>query len=1358
MSLYSAYLPRDRRIALLDQNELPDRVTGAALLADLSGFTQLTTTLAEELGPRLGAEALIGHLDRVFTILISKVHDYHGDVILFNGDAITCFFPERHNGNDGRSAAEWATSCALAMQSAMDEIASISTPRGTAIPLAIKVGIASGPARRFLLGDSESYVIEALAGHTLDRMAAAESLALRGEVVVSAEVVDHLPGEVSIGEWRVNDGQRFATITSMPGRPPALPDDAPLVVTDQLAQCWLLPPVARRIGEGTEMFLADLRSTVSMFMGFSGIDYDGDEDAGYKLNQLVIAAQTILDRYEGYLVQVTMGDKGSLLYISFGAPVAHENDSERAAAAALRLSRLVDEFSFLDGLRIGISRGVVYSGAYGSPFRRTYSLLGGEVNVAARLTTAAKPGTILVSGFVAQEIEEAFALEPLPPVTVKGIDWPLEVWCLTGRQLPVDESVGRSLQPEMVGRAAERQLIASKLSELCGGVSGILFMEGSAGVGKSLLIADLLNQADEQDDSEIVVLVGGGDAIEQTTPYLAWQPILHQVMDRATGLTADDDREERTDALLQWLDPDVRVLAPLLNPLLGLHLPENQLIQQMTGEGRLLNTQELLLSMLSKVTEGLPLLLVIDDAQWMDSLSMGLVRRASRELELALIVMALRPQMNAVPTALDDLRDTPGTVEMVLDTLPITEIERVLARQLEADVVDGEVLDYIFAKAEGHPYFTVELANALRDANLIALDSGVVRFTPGSDMAVVDFPDTIQGVITSRIDRLEPQEQLTVKVASVIGRVFAYRVLRDVYPTLQDANKIRSNLEHLEQLDLTALESVDPELTYLFRHIVTQEVVYTLMTTAQRQQLHESIALWYERAAESADNRTIPLLAYHWSRAGDRIRAATYYGRAGENALREYANEEAIQFLEEASRLGYDMPVDQRAHWHRLMGEAGYRLTRIDESKAHYEAALALLGHPVPTSSLGVSVGLAGALVRQFINRQVSTGATIKDEAELSSLREAAMSLDRISEVYYNTGDELPSFYSVVSALNLAEKGGPSPELVRGYANMCATLGFMTLTSLADGYRERALAMASDLEHLPTTAWIQIAFSSYSLWYGKWDRCLSELAEAMDLNAQLGDWRLWCVSGWLLPQVTTSLGDLTLAIHQWAEVYDIALRTEDTRHQIWARGGQFFNFVDTGKLEEAGACLRGVANIMELHPEHLIIDERLWHSMQARYALETGQLASAKQWTEGQVEAMNRSQFKFDLLGIFSGPAEVRIRLWAEGMATRKEVKEASDILKSYARKYPFARARSLRYEGIYEWVSGKPHAAQRVWQKSIVQADTFGMPLEKAMTMETIGRFTGDEDAAAQAQVMRAELENASSHAVENWLSSRPE
>lgn len=154
-------------------------------------------------------------------------------------------------------------------------------------------------------------------------------------------------------------------------------------------------------------------------MRFSGIDYD-DDDAGDKLHAFICRAQGVLARYEGYLLQTTMGDKGSYLYISFGAPIAHEDDTVRAAAAALEMGDVARSLGFLGPLQIGISSGLVHSGAYGSLRRRTYGVMGNEVNISARLMSVAAPGQILVSPRVAAVIGDEFSLEPLAPIRLKG--------------------------------------------------------------------------------------------------------------------------------------------------------------------------------------------------------------------------------------------------------------------------------------------------------------------------------------------------------------------------------------------------------------------------------------------------------------------------------------------------------------------------------------------------------------------------------------------------------------------------------------------------------------------------------------------------------------------------------------------------------------------------------------------------------------------------------------------------------------------------------------------------------------------------------------------------------------------------
>jgi len=184
MESSAVYIPMDRRWALASGEELPDRTTGAALFADISGFTPLTEALVEELGPRRGADELTRQLNLVYETLIDRVHRYKGSVITFSGDAITCWL----DGDDGLRA----TACGLAMQETMRQFAQVETPSGLAVSLAMKAAVATGPVRRFLVGDPEIQMMDVLAGATLDRMAAAEHQAERGEVVVEAGVISQL--------------------------------------------------------------------------------------------------------------------------------------------------------------------------------------------------------------------------------------------------------------------------------------------------------------------------------------------------------------------------------------------------------------------------------------------------------------------------------------------------------------------------------------------------------------------------------------------------------------------------------------------------------------------------------------------------------------------------------------------------------------------------------------------------------------------------------------------------------------------------------------------------------------------------------------------------------------------------------------------------------------------------------------------------------------------------------------------------------------------------------------------------------------------------------------------------------------
>ena len=283
-----AYLPGDRRRALAQGRELPDRVQGAALFADISGFTPLTEALVAELGPQRGAEELTAALDAIVEPLLAELDRHGGDVIYFSGDALTAWI----DGDDGSQA----VACALAMQRLMTDVGARTTPGGRSVRLGLKVAVAVGPARRFVVGDHTIQLIDVLAGALMDRLAEAEHLARTGEVVLARSGARTLADRVRLRRasragrrGRGRPVTRPATGAAAAPRPP-LP-----TLPEQEVRKWLLPRVFERMSAGQGEFLAELRPGVPLFLRFGGIDFDEDPEAIAKLDELVTRAQQIVD-------------------------------------------------------------------------------------------------------------------------------------------------------------------------------------------------------------------------------------------------------------------------------------------------------------------------------------------------------------------------------------------------------------------------------------------------------------------------------------------------------------------------------------------------------------------------------------------------------------------------------------------------------------------------------------------------------------------------------------------------------------------------------------------------------------------------------------------------------------------------------------------------------------------------------------------------------------------------------------------------------------------------------------------------------------------------------------------------------
>jgi CheY-like chemotaxis protein/class 3 adenylate cyclase len=437
------YLPIDRRLALAARRELPSWARGAALFADVSGFTPLTDALVKELGHQRGVEELVRQLNRVFSVLVAEVHAYHGSVTSFGGDAITAWFDENTGDQKTPPAPLRALACALALQEVIRPFAELTTSGGQTISVGIKVIVAAGKVHRFLPGDPGQQVMEALTGRVLDAIAFGDHLALRGEVLAAKELADSLGDQLRHGEERGDeyDGNeekslehRYVVVealhTHVPKTPwPELPGGT---LRPEQVQAWLPDRVFEQVNAGQSDFLSQLRLATALFLHFAGIDYDGDEQAEEYLDRLTRRVPKTIREQDGQLLDLIIGDKGSYFYAVFGAPVALENDVLRAVTAALELVDNLSDLFFVSDVRIGLTRGLMRAGAYGSNTRRTYSALSDATNNAARLMMAAAEGDILVDNSVYKAASQDFEFEEMPPIQIKGRDERMAIYRPSG--------------------------------------------------------------------------------------------------------------------------------------------------------------------------------------------------------------------------------------------------------------------------------------------------------------------------------------------------------------------------------------------------------------------------------------------------------------------------------------------------------------------------------------------------------------------------------------------------------------------------------------------------------------------------------------------------------------------------------------------------------------------------------------------------------------------------------------------------------------------------------------------------------------------------------------------------------------
>lgn len=915
------YLPQDRLLALARNETLPDRAIGSALFADISGFTALTENLHDTLGPRRGAEEITKRIEAIFTALIAEVENYGGSVINFAGDALTCWFERR--ALDAPDSAFRACACAFALQTAMRQFPQLT----------LKVSIARGTARRFVVGDPEIQLFDVLAGATLTRMAAGEHLARQSEILVDEFAARQLGAALAVREWRTTEnGERFAVAESLAAGVYALPRaDVPECAAERL-RAWIPSWLYAREDQTQETFLNEFRVAVFIFARFTGIDYDADA-APEQLDLYLRWAQKAVRQADGYLRAPNVGDKGSYLLVALGVPSAHEDDMRRALRVAFALRDLPAECSFITSTQIGIAAGVTLAGLVGGGTRRAYDFMGDHVNLAARLMQAAGHFEILTSERVQAKLADQFAFGARRMLQLKGKTGKIPAYAAYGA---ARERAVRLQEPAyslpMIGRRDELQTINARLDLTLQGAGQIVGVTSEAGMGKSRLLAEALRLARSKG------FIGYGGACQSdglNAPYLAWKTIWSAFFE----INPSAPPAEQIAALqnkIEKLVPERAQALPLLKILLDLPIPDNDFTKTLEPSFRRSALRALLEDCLRAAAKTEPVFIVVEDLHWIDAVSHDLLEDLARALRDSRVCFALAyrpPQIARI--AARRLELLPNFTEIQLLELDAEDSEKVIQAKLgqlypawNTRAAEYALIKKLTTRAQGNPFFLEELLNFMRDRELDPQDPAALE--------KLELPDSLHTLILSRIDQLSEREKTTLRAASIIGRLFRARWLAGYYPELGDLPQALTDLDHLARLDITPLDTPEPELTYLFKHIVTHEATYESIPFGIRFRLHERLAQYLERQIADGmliENSLLDALALHYARSENQPKQRYYLRKAADAALRMSAFAAALAYLTDLEKLTPPHDPDYSA-LNLQIGETYYRVGAPDAAKA----------------------------------------------------------------------------------------------------------------------------------------------------------------------------------------------------------------------------------------------------------------------------------------------------------------------------------------------------------------------------------------------------------------------------------------
>jgi class 3 adenylate cyclase/tetratricopeptide (TPR) repeat protein len=1027
------------------------RVTGSVAFVDISGFTRLTERLARK--GKVGAEEMSDILSATFAGLLTEAMADGADLVKWGGDAVLLLF-------QGPDHADRAARASYRMRAALRVIGRVPTTSGMVV-LRMSVGVHSGDFDFFLVGDPAIHRELLISGPAASITAATEAAAEAGQIGMSratSALLDPrllgaplLDGHVLKASPRLDD---------LPG------DERSVGITG--AAGVLPPPIRDHVLSGR--IEPEHRLITVAFVQFSGTDAmlesEGPLALADALDHVVRNVQRACAAHDVTFFETDINRDGGKIMLTAGAPRSADHDEERM----LRVARMVLDRAGRLPLRIGVNRGHVFTGDFGPDFRRTVSVKGDAINLAARVMGKAAPGQVLATLEVVRRSQTLFRTTELPPFMVKGKSQPVraaEIGALIGSR-----SDERPRLP-LIGRDREMGTLRQLLEDVRGGAGRLVEIVGRAGIGKSRLLEELLA------DVDLPVAVASCELYKSSTAYFPFRRLLRDVLGVAPG-TAPDQVADRLVRRVAAEAPDLVPWLPLLGIAMDLSLPPTQETEELDEQFRKGRLEEVVIELLRHVLAE-PAVVVIDDAHLMDESSADLLHRLAGELESRswLVLVSRRDEATgfAPKDGATSLRPTPLDPAAALEFVQLAMEEHPLPPQAQLALAQ---------RGGGNPMF---LESLVRDA--------------GRSGSVDDLPESVEGLVTSEIDRLDPADRTVLRYAGVLGVVVDETAL-DALLEEHDATVPPGALQRLG--DFLVRERPG---WLRFRNGLMRDVAYEGLPFRQRTVLHDQVGQAIERGSPDPEGQC-ELLSLHFFHAARHDKAWHYSVLASERALAKYAPGDAIEFLARAAQSAPHVEADrvEVAAVYEQLADCRWLVGLPQQAADAYALARRhLTGDPVRLAGIIEKEARIDQRRRKhtLAMRRISRGLHALDEV---GGPEGHMARSLLARRY---ADSLFSQSRVDEALRWAETAAVEAEESLDKDTLAKAYEVLNYVYAGSGREEplpyglMALQAYTELGNLRHQGWCLNNLAMQDFGAGRWNESLAKFRQATGLFRRIGD-------------------------------------------------------------------------------------------------------------------------------------------------------------------------------------------------------------------------------------------------------------